>query len=452
MNQIEKQYFTEARSLDAVSFFHFLVNEGFRRSLLTSEQLETLQYQIVLLLADQFNRWTGGQSSSVPVETGQRIQQSAFYAVGYWLKSLPDTESALDELKSHTLAELFQKGRERIKTVRTEAEALLQAVQQQPFTTDVMAYNETLFEGIPMFFTSYDEDFEAHDTPASIDYPLGNDKMNLTGIEYIFEYLRKLRLENQFCSLFSADEIHSLLLGYDRQYKELLFNIYDLILTNAVGCVLLGRSDPVLSLSEYDRQYLQRELTLLPSERLEALADEAVSRLCGLLSITDPALTGYMKMSAVNLKSRLKHALEVNGLHSLFLSAAEEEEPPVIRFEDKAALDQDAFLKLADEIRECRYVSDKLALLRKASPGIADLADLLEGGCFFGEEYEKVFASLEDVQLALLTKKLALDPDDRDFLEEENDQEWKSSLYSWLSRLDPVRESAIKGIAARIII
>lgn len=450
MNQIERQYFREAGSLDAVSFFHFLISEGSRLSLVTQEQMETLQYQIVLLLADQFNRWTGGQSSSVPVETGRRIQQSAFYTVGYWLKSFPDTESALDELKTHTLEELFQKGRERIKAVRSEAEAMLQAVQREHFATDVMAYNETLTEGLPMFFSAYDADFEAHETPASIDYPLGNDKMNLTGIEYIYEYLRKLRLENEFCSCFSAEEVHSLLRGYDRQYRELLFNIYDLILTNAVGCMLLGRDDPGLPISEYDRRYLQKELAPLPAERLDALTDEAVLRLCGLLSISDPGLTGYMKTSSINLKSRLKHALEVDGLKRLFPSAADKEEPPVILFEDKAVLDHDDFLKLADEIRECRYVSDKIALLSKASPGIADLADLLEGECFFGKEYEEVFASLEDIQLALLTKKLALVPDGGVFEEEENDQEWKSRLYSWLSGMDPARGSAIMALAARI--
>ncbi len=455
MNQIEKQVFQEAGNLDAVSYFQFLVQEGYRLSLIRPEELETLQYQIAELLADRFNRWTGGQSSSVPVETGQLIQQSAFYTVGYYLKSLPDAESALDELKSHRLEDLFQKGKERIEAVRKEAEALFHAVQKEPFATDVLAYNETLAEGLPMFFSSYDADFGAHDTPASIDYPLGNDKMNLTGIEYIYDYLRKLYLENKFCSLFDREEIHSLLRGYDRQYKELLFNIYDLILTNAVGCMLLGRNDQEfhnqgLHISDFDRQYLQNELALLPSEMLEELLDEAVSGLSAILSITDPELIRYIKTSAVNLKSRLKHALEVNGLQRLFLPAADEDGQSVITFEDKTLLDQDDFLKLADEIRECRYVADKLSLLHRKAPGITDLVDLLEGDCFFGEEYEEVFASLEDTQLAVLTKKLPLDPDDQHLHEEEIDREWKSSLCSWLSHMDPVRESAFLALAGRI--
>ena len=62
--------------LDAVSYFHFLVKEGHRLTLIQPDQLEKLQYQLLELLTNQFNRYTSGQSSSVTVETGQRIQQS----------------------------------------------------------------------------------------------------------------------------------------------------------------------------------------------------------------------------------------------------------------------------------------------------------------------------------------------------------------------------------------
>lgn len=455
MNQIEKQAFRDAGNLDAVSYFQFIIREGYRLSFIGPDELEHLQYQIMILLADQFNRWTGGQSSSVPVETGQRIQQSVFYTVGCYLKSLPDGESALNELKSRTLDELYQRGRDRIGTVKKEAEALLHAIQQNPFKTCLLAYNETLNEGLPMFFTTYDTDFDASNTSTSIDYPLGNDKMNLTGVEYIYDYLQKLRLENEFCNFFDREEIHSLLRGYDRGYKELLFNIYDLVLTNAVGCMLIGRCDHGvydrgLHLSEYDRRYLQKELAHLSAEKLNELTDDAITLLCDQLSVSDPEMISYMKLSSVNLQARLKHALEVSGLQRLFLSTKDEEVWPVIEFEDKAALDQDAFLKLADEIRGCRFLSDKLSLLRKASPGAGDLIDLLEGDCFYEEEYEGVFSSLDDIQLALLANELTLDPEDRRFLEEENDREWKSSLYHWLSQTDPARKSAIMGFAARI--
>ncbi len=225
--------------------------------------MEAIQFQLLGVLADQFNRWTGGPSSSVPADTGQRIQQSMIYTIGCHLKGTPDPEYALEELKSSTMEDLFLKGKQRLKKLRTEARKLLQIVQENRLDTDILAYNDTLTSGLPLFFSAYDMDYEAHGTPASIDYPLGNDKMSLTGIEYVHEYLQKLRLENEFCGYFSREEINGLLRGYDRQYRELLFNVYDLVFTNAVGCLLLCRNERKLNLSIFDRRYLQQELSSL---------------------------------------------------------------------------------------------------------------------------------------------------------------------------------------------
>jgi hypothetical protein len=301
-----------------------------------------------------------------------------------------------------------------------------------------------------MFFTSYDPDFEAHETPASIDYPLGNDRMNLTGIDYVQEYMRKLQLENEFCGHFPGEEIRCLLRGYDRQYRELLFNIYNLVFTNAVGCLLLGRDGIDLRISDLDRQSLQRGLSPLSANQLDSRVDAAVASLCEKLSAADVKKAQYLRASSVGLKARLKHALETGGLQRLFLSANDGDDEPAILFEDNAALDHDSFLALADEIRECRLVSDKLVLLQREPLGMTDLIDLLEGDCFFGDEYKAVFASLEDIRLALLVKKLPLDPAGAGFLEEESNQEWQNSLNLFLSQIEPGRKTAILSLASRI--
>lgn len=451
-NQIQNhnQGIKAARSLDAGSYFHALIKEGCRLSLLSTSQLETIQFQLLGVLAEQFNRWTGGQSSSVPADTGQRIQQSVIYTIGCHLKGTPDPECALRELKSSTMEDLFLKGKQRLEKLRTEARKLLQIVQENRLDTDILAYNDTLTSGLPLFFSAYDMDYEAHGTPASIDYPLGNDKMSLTGIEYVHEYLQKLQLENEFCGYFSLEEINGLLRGYDRKYKELLFNVYDLVFTNAVGCLLLGRNEPKLNLSAFDRGYLQQELSSLSTVELDGEVDDAVSRLLRMLFILNPLLVRYIKATAPHLKSRLKHALEVNRLDLLFLSTEEDVAAASVQYEDRAPMEQEVFLQLADEIRDCRFLQDKIALLQAAPLSMTDLTDLLEGSCFFDEEYREVFSSLEEIRLALLLKKLPLDPTGSGFLKEESLQEWQSSLISFLEQVDSKRMSAILTLCDQI--
>ena len=110
MGHIEKLHFATVGNLDSVSYFHYLIKEGGRLSLITPLQLDGIQYQLVELLTAQFNRYTGGQSSSVTVETGQKIQQSVFYTIGYYFKSFSDAETCLEALSQNTLSVLFEQG------------------------------------------------------------------------------------------------------------------------------------------------------------------------------------------------------------------------------------------------------------------------------------------------------------------------------------------------------
>ena len=68
---------------------------------------------------------------------------------------------------------------------------------------------------------------------------------------------------------------------------------------------------------------------------------------------------------------------------------------------------------------------------------MTDLTDLLEGSCFFEDEFQQVFQSLEEIQLALLVKKLPFDPDGSGFLDEESSREWQIWLNRFLTRMEP---------------
>ena len=451
MNQIELQKMIIPRDeLDAVSYFNAFIQEIFRLHLISSDELERFQIQIIGLLSAQFSRYTSGFSSSVSEETAKRIQQSVLYSLGYYFKSLPDVEKGLQELKDNSLEALYDRGRKLVEMACVKAKELLKTVQENCLDTDVLAYRETLRDGLSIFFKDYDIDYGAHETPASIDYPLSCDKMILTGVDYILDYLDKIQIENNICSCYPLEEITSLLKGYDPEYRELLFNIFDLVLTNSVGALLLNRDEISLHLSDYDRRYLQQTLSHYPSGELGKPVDAAVSQLCRRLSVTDPLQLNYIKASAVKLKSRLQNAMESGTLDLLFLSIEDTAEDLMIQFEDKAKLDEDSFRRLADKIRECRLISDKLILLHRKPVSMTDLIDLLEGSCFFDDELLEVFRSLEEIQLALLVKTLPFDPDGSGFLDEESSREWQVILYRYLMQMEPSRKSAILKFAGRI--
>lgn len=338
------------------NYFQSFSQEACRLNLLTESEFENLQLQSIQLLARQTERYTGGESSSVKVETAQSICQSIFYTIGIYLKSLPSLNLTLSELKQKPLLELYRNGQNLIKAQFDNAKQLFDAVRNNSISTDNHAYNDTIQNGIAVFFSSYDMDYGAHETPVSIDYPLCNDKMELVGVEYICDYLQKLYMENQFCKNFAQQDIHCLLRGYD---------------TN---------------------------------DRLE----------------------------------------------SIFISLKGNHPQPLVQFEDGQKIDDELFRTITNEIRECRYVSDKILIIQREIHSIADLVDILEAYCIFNDEFFEIFKSLGDTELALLLRKLPTHVIDTDCHFTENEKEWQNRLNCYLNKIDLSRKEGIRELAEKI--
>ena len=448
MNNLKKQQVIKRENLNQAFYFQSILLEAHRLMLLTESEFENIQLQSIQLLAKRTERFTGGESSSVKVETAQRILQSIFYSIGIYLKSFLDPDMSIAVLKQKPLPELYQHGKKLIEIQLDSTKQLFYKIQNDHLITDNCAYNDTLLDGIPGFFPAYDVDFAAHDTPASIDYPLSNDKMDLVGIEYISSYLQKLFLENEFCKNFPVHDIHCLLRGYDDHYQDLLINIFELVLTNAVGSSLANKSVQ-LRVLPLDRQYLQDKLTNLSRDILNKMLQDTSTQIIKVLNISNKLLQEHIAETVMALSTKLKHALDNNRLESLFVSLKEDNSQPVFQFEDGEKMKDELFRSVADEIRECRYISDKIAIIQRELHSITDLVDILEGYCIFDYEFTEIYQSLGDMELALLSKKLPTHVIDSDFHFTENEKEWKNKLNYYLEEIDFTRRESIRELAEK---
>lgn len=400
MNNLSKPHLIQKENLNEAFYFPSLLQECHRLNLFTVSEFESIQLQSIKLLAKQTERFTGGESSSVKVETAENIMHSILYCIGFYLRSFPDINMSIEALKQKTLLELYRSGKQMMRERMGNANKLLYAIQHDGFVTDNQAYNDTIQNGIPDFFSAYDIDLAAHDTPGSIDYPLSNDQMNLVGIEYIYSYLQKLFLENQFCNLFPMYDIECLLRSYDEHYQDLLINIFGLVLTNAIGSVLAKKNAFQLKIEPLDRQYLRQKLLNLPKAKLDTMLQDAATKLCQQLNISNRVLQDHIAATLLDLSARVTNALEINQLESIFISFKENDPLPVFQFEDGEKVSDESFRSIVDEIRECRFVSDKIAIIQREIHSFADLVDLLEGYCIFDDEFAEIFPSLGDMELA----------------------------------------------------
>ncbi|MCL6625091.1 MAG: DUF6179 domain-containing protein, partial [Alicyclobacillus shizuokensis] len=180
-----------------------LLNEAQRIGLLSHQEVYSIQYKLMVILQDLIRRYTQGESSSVATDTAESILTSILYAVDADLLNFEHPNQAITYLKTSDVVKLYERGVERVSQCLEEVKSLYKEVKQHKLDVPVAAYNTTIDESLPLFIKKYNILFEAHNTMASIDYPLAMDNMRLQGVFYMKHYLERLQLENEFCSRFN---------------------------------------------------------------------------------------------------------------------------------------------------------------------------------------------------------------------------------------------------------
>lgn len=447
MNEPAKLRQADTKELPEDAYFHLLLREAEQSGLLSAAALSNIKVQLVSLLAGQAQQYTGYENSSVRAETAERLLQSVCYTLGVALKGLPDTASGITALSEKPLAALFQTGQTYLTRRVSAAWRLYEKVRYTRIPTGLLAYNDTL-NGIHTFFSSYEPERFAQDAGGSIDYPLLLACPETGGVTFLYEYLRRLLLENRFCAGFSPQAIASVLRAHSPGYQELLLNISRQVLQNALGCVLAGRDVHTLHLSDDDRDYLAARLRPLSADQTARLLLHAARAVCGTLPHAGEALIRYVGEAARALVPSVRHALETDTLAQLFVTpvAAAAE---TLRFTSAAAMDDGAFRRLTDELRGCRHTQDKLLLIQTQVRSMSDLLDLLESGCLFGREFAVLFSSLQDTELAILSGRLPRDANDTLHHTAEEDV-WHAAFRQFLSGLETGRAGRIRALARQL--
>lgn len=380
-----------------------LISEyGVQQGVLTEEELKNIQGRLWILLGNRTECFTMGDSSSVPIETAQELLKSICFSINLYLKS---QGGSIYLLKNEDMEILLKLGWAKIEAEIETGKELLSKAKANALQIENISYNETL-QGIGVFFKKYDYRFFAHEIPGDIDYQLCfavNEE--LQGIEYINEYLYRLIIENEFCRRFDTEKIIKLLKSYCIDYKELLINIYEPIVTNAIGLSLIDGDVASLDINDFDRNRLICLFCSWPKEEAQEKLILASEKLCNLLKISDSAEKEYIKAAAENLLPRIEAVLPTNQLDGIFLSFSklEQTNESEIQFVDGNMMDDEELRKLIDEINSCRYITDKIFIFKQQIHSLRDCIEILNT-CFWDNECIELYNALDKTELAVLLK------------------------------------------------
>lgn len=415
---------------DGSDYFQWILHEGYQQHLLDYVMIENIQYQLFNLMATQTNKFTQGDSSSIPVDTAQTLLNSLCFTISFKLNNY-SLESCCALLKEMSLPELFKQGQDLLNITFEDAKSLLFQAKNNAISTKNRAYNDTLFKGIDPFFQKYDMKFYAQDIPVSIDYPLSNNNSKLLGVEYVYNYILSFYLENKFCNSFTQKSINNLLYSYDEGYEELLVNIFQIVLFNALGCILIDKDPSKLVITEID---LDKIVNCKIDLSNSMLLYKTTQQLMEYLNIQDKLLRDYVYNSINQLENSITDALISKKPEKIFVKNKDKPPVEITIYKDRSKMPDEIFRKVEEEIRNCRHLSDKLQIISQLD-SLGDLIDVFESHCINDNEIKHVFKLLDTNELSLLLSMscVVLWESAYDFCEAE--KPWEKTLLTYIKNL-----------------
>ncbi len=273
-----------------------------------------VQTELVKLLAKKTERYTGGESSSVPMETAQKLLYSVCFTLGV---DFSGSSLDLDRLDGKNLTREYAQGLSRIEEKIQWGKDLWETARLTAPAIENISLRDTL-ESIGGFWKRYDYTYFAHEIPCDIDYQLCHPVPETQfGIDYINQYLSRLIIENDFIRRFPLAQELGLLEQYCPDYRGLLINLYEPIATNALGLTLLAEDVYQLDVSPWQARKLW---SMFSSLSQKDLLRKGAETLCSQLQLAPGASWDYLKDLGANLAPRIDALLETGTLEGVFLS------------------------------------------------------------------------------------------------------------------------------------
>lgn len=233
------------------------------------------------LLSAQCKSFTGGQSSSLSVETVEALLSSICFSLSCFANKYG--QNALLEIPPE---KALEGARDILKKRIQLCKTLYLTLLRLPFQPDNVSYRDTV-NGIKNFFKKYDYYFFADQIPCDIDYQLCLPvSESLWGVEYLMEYIKRLICEGRFCGAFQRYEITALLANFGSRNDELLINVFTPVLSNALGRVLLGNDISTLEVTPDGIEQLFSMFAGLKYEEALPIVDKASKLLCSRVGFT----------------------------------------------------------------------------------------------------------------------------------------------------------------------
>ena len=275
------------KKTDRAGYAESLIERCAESGELDGKRLGELKAALDRRFCETARQYTRGESGSVSGEEARRIMRSLIYQLDVCLLSMDGDADAISALQSAPPDGLFERGQRMILLLLEQTKAIFRRAYAKRLDVGCTEYRYAMDEAFDVYCARYSARFDAENCVATVDYPLlctQAYELKSSGVLFMREYYTALLYENDFCSKFERRELERLLRGYGKiygcDYRELLFNICEVVLVNAMAAKMLGKPEGALLLGVSDIEEFTERYSALGRSGLAAEANTALERLC----------------------------------------------------------------------------------------------------------------------------------------------------------------------------
>lgn len=367
-------------------YFRTLLSEGAEKGILSPFDIEKIQTELIETLHAVCMSVCQKGNSSMKAEDAEEIATSVMYTLSVLLKEEHSPERALERLKNESLEALFYEGRKVLVSLLTRSRGKWAVICKRLFETENLYYSTTVKDGIKAFFQNYNYEIYAHKNIITCDYPLCIDERKTDGTEFIYEYLSAFVNENNFLLNFSKENVHSLMLCLDGDfkkaglpfeecaYKSLPVNIFIYVFACALALEFSGKDIYSLHLTEKDVMKITRALQNKSYTEAVSFFDSLTERVCCIVT-ADEEMKKYLYKCVRALASEVSFTKE-KTLTGIFL--CEKEEEGFFVADEKERLSDNEYRFIISQIISSEDEERRHKLLAESIKNAFDFADAVK--------------------------------------------------------------------------
>lgn len=269
--------------------------------------------ELVSIVAKLAEEYTSKESTSITYEKAQQFMDAVLYCINEAEKM--ERYSLIQEngVSAH---EMYKIGVSCVKEKIKETMEIFNNVITHFSSYGNECLNDTVVKGLPEFFKWYDYKYEPQNTILTLDYPVLVDITEHTGIDRIYDFVICIRLEQRFLNRFSTEYVVEVLSKYDREYKLMVDNICEIVLTSVLGHILLEKEISAKGFDTEDYQNIQEVIQQTSLDELRLKLKNAVEKMVQKYYDNDDKLKEYLYHGVRNISVRIKNAADNGNLHA----------------------------------------------------------------------------------------------------------------------------------------